>query len=124
MWPEVVQPRVNTASTRPTALLQPSLLRFSVSGVNADTAVLALSRVPCSTCSHRMLDLTQVTYAEYQPCTAADTSGCPEVRQWLDEYFGFKFGFRWWCVAILMAFIVFFRVAAMIALKFVNHQHK
>lgn len=49
---------------------------------------------------------------------------CPSVRTYIDEYFGFKYSFRWYCVLILMAFIVLFRVGAMVALKLVNHTRR
>ena len=63
-------------------------------------------------------------HAEYAPCSERDTSGCPTVSRYLEDYFGYRFDFRWWCVLILLAFIAVFRVAAMIALKFVSHEHR
>ena len=70
------------------------------------------------------------TIAGYAGCTPEATAsgelppGCPSAAQFLDDYFGYHYSFRWWCVLILMAFIVIFRLAAMLTVKLVNHQQK
>jgi hypothetical protein len=62
--------------------------------------------------------------AGYGACSPAQISGCPTVGAFLEDYFSYKFGFRWWCVLILFFFLGTFRVFAMITLKLVNHQHR
>lgn len=61
---------------------------------------------------------------KYFPCSADNLDACPTVGQYMKDFFGFEYDFRWWCVLILLVFIMFFRVAAMIVLKFVNHQKR
>lgn len=61
---------------------------------------------------------------KYFPCSADNLDACPTVGQYMEDFFGFEYDFRWWCVLILLVFIMFFRVAAMIVLKFVNHQKR
>jgi len=44
------------------------------------------------------------------------------VNAYIESYFGFKFSFRWWTVAVLLGFICFFRVLAYLALSKLNFQ--
>ena len=60
----------------------------------------------------------------YQGCSQDNLAACPTVRQYLEDYFGYEYGFRWWCALILLAFVFFFRVAAMVVLKAVNHERR
>lgn len=59
--------------------------------------------------------------AGYPGCSAAALDLCPSVKQFVDDYFGYQYDFRWWCVLILMGFITLFLLSAAIALKKVNH---
>lgn len=61
---------------------------------------------------------------KYFPCSAENLDACPTVGQYMEDFFGFEYEFRWWCVLILLVFIMFFRVAAMVVLKLVNHQKR
>lgn len=57
-------------------------------------------------------------------CSKQALKLCPSVSQFLEDYFGYSYGFRWYCVLILAGFVVFFRVCSMLVLKLVNHQHR
>jgi hypothetical protein len=69
---------------------------------------------------HQQLDC----HVGYPGCSQRQVERCPTVRVYLDEYFGYEYSFRWWCVLILFGFIVVFRVASMIVLKVINHEHR
>ena len=66
------------------------------------------------------LQHSRIWLAGYANCTASTLAQCPEVREYLSDYFGYDYSFRWWCVLILMAFIICFRVFAMLALRSVK----
>lgn len=42
------------------------------------------------------------------------------VSRFLEDYFNFKYNFRWFAVLIVFCFIIFFRVGSVMALRFVN----
>jgi ABC-type multidrug transport system permease subunit len=46
------------------------------------------------------------------------------VRVFVESYFGFKHSFFGWCALILIAFMVFFRLIALLALKRLNFQQR
>lgn len=46
------------------------------------------------------------------------------VKRFLDDRFGYEFDFRWWCVVILFAFLIAFRLIAVAALKSFNFQKR
>ena len=63
-------------------------------------------------------------FADYPGCSEENLSSCPTLAQWMEDYFGYKYGMRWWCVLIIMGFIIVFRVGAMVALKVVSHDSR
>lgn len=46
------------------------------------------------------------------------------IQEFMESYFGYKYDFRWWAVLIVAAYLVAFRVAAMLALKFISFQRR
>jgi CDR ABC transporter len=42
----------------------------------------------------------------------------------LQEYFGYHYDMRWVCVAIILAYIVAFRVGAIIATRYISYQRR
>lgn len=62
--------------------------------------------------------------ADYPGCAPGNLAPCPTVREYLKDYFGYEYGFRWWCALILLCFAFFFRAAAMVVLKIVNHEKR
>ncbi len=40
------------------------------------------------------------------------------VSEFMEEYFGYYYHMRWWCVLILAAYILFVRIGSIIALKY------
>ena len=46
------------------------------------------------------------------------------IRNFLRDYFGYRFEFRWFAVLIIAAYLVAFRVLAMLALKFMSFQRR
>jgi hypothetical protein len=42
------------------------------------------------------------------------------VAQYMDIYFGMVYWLRWWCVLILLFYILFFRITSILALKYWN----
>lgn len=42
------------------------------------------------------------------------------VAEYMDIYFGMVYSLRWWCVLILLAYILFLRITSIIALKYWN----
>jgi ABC-type multidrug transport system permease subunit len=46
------------------------------------------------------------------------------VGQFMTSTFGYDFDFIWWCVAIVAAYCVFFRVGAALALRFISFQRR
>ena len=38
----------------------------------------------------------------------------------MDDHFGYQYSLRWWCVLILLAYIIFVRVTSILALKYWN----
>ncbi len=40
------------------------------------------------------------------------------VSQFLEIQFGYEYNMRWWCVLIMLAFILFFRITSILALKY------
>lgn len=49
-----------------------------------------------------------------------EVEGEMPVSQFLEDSFGFKYSFRWWCVLILFAFVLFFRFGSVMALLRLN----
>ena len=69
--------------------------------------------------------LTVVTAcADYPGCSESSLGDCPTLAQWTEDYFGYKYNFRWWCVLILFGFMTVFRVGAMLTLKLVSHDNR
>mmetsp|Transcript_4643 Transcript_4643/g.13342 ORF Transcript_4643/g.13342 Transcript_4643/m.13342 type:complete len:1521 (-) Transcript_4643:659-5221(-) len=58
---------------------------------------------------------TQVTTFNGQQSTAS---------QFLEDYFNYKYNFRWFAVLIVFCFIIFFRVGSVLALRFVNFNRR
>lgn len=46
------------------------------------------------------------------------------IHDFMREYFGYKYEFRWYAVLIVAAYLVAFRVAAMLALKYISFQRR
>ena len=46
------------------------------------------------------------------------------IQEFMRGYFGYKYEFRWFAVLIIAAYLVAFRVAAMLALKFISFQRR
>eukprot|EP00877_Chromochloris_zofingiensis_P010755 jgi/Chrzof1/5933/Cz16g21030.t1 len=42
------------------------------------------------------------------------------VSEYVRVQFGFDYGLRWWCVLIVFAYVVFYRVTSILALKYIN----
>lgn len=42
------------------------------------------------------------------------------VSAFTHALFGYEYGMRWWCLAIVLGYVVFFRVTSILALKYVN----
>jgi hypothetical protein len=40
------------------------------------------------------------------------------VSQYVQQYFGYDYGFRWYCVLIMAAYVMFVRVTSILALKY------
>uniref|UniRef100_A0A7S3UDR3 ABC transporter domain-containing protein n=1 Tax=Picocystis salinarum TaxID=88271 RepID=A0A7S3UDR3_9CHLO len=49
-----------------------------------------------------------------------EIGGEEPVSQFLENSFGFEYSFRWWCVLILFAFMLFFRFGSIVALLRLN----
>lgn len=54
-----------------------------------------------------------------EPITLAIGGSVP-LSQFLEDSFGFEYSFRWWCVLILLAFVLFFRLGSVVALLRLN----
>ncbi|GAB4819215.1 hypothetical protein N2152v2_006261 [Parachlorella kessleri] len=46
------------------------------------------------------------------------------VGTFMGSYFGYEPGFEWWCVLIVAAYVVAFRVGAMLLLRFISFQRR
>ena len=46
------------------------------------------------------------------------------IHDFMRNYFGYKYEFRWYAVLIIAAYLVAFRVAAMLALKYISFQRR
>ena len=47
-------------------------------------------------------------------------SQLPSVSQFISSVFGYEYSFRGWCLLIVLAYVVFFRVLGIIALRYVS----
>ena len=82
-------------------------------------------------CCHRTSPSTWILYAlavnqlgnREDQVTGFD--GNPEnIHDFIRDYFGYKYEFRWYAVLIIAAYLVAFRVLAMLALKFISFQRR
>ena len=82
-------------------------------------------------CCHRASPSTWILYAlavnqlgnREDKVTGFD--GNPEnIHDFIRDYFGYKYEFRWYAVLIIAAYLVAFRVLAMLALKFISFQRR
>lgn len=46
------------------------------------------------------------------------------IHNFLRDYFGYKYEFRWYAVLIVAAYLVAFRIFAMLALKYMSFQRR
>lgn len=46
------------------------------------------------------------------------------IKAWLKAYFGYDYDFRWYCVLIICAFVVAFRVLAVLAVRYISFQKR
>ncbi|KAK9826588.1 hypothetical protein WJX74_004476 [Apatococcus lobatus] len=46
------------------------------------------------------------------------------IKAWLKSYFGYEYDFRWYCVLIIFAFVVAFRVLAVMAVRYISFQKR
>lgn len=56
------------------------------------------------------------------PVTAA--AGNTTVGAFLESTYGYKAGWEWWCVLILLGFIAALRAASMLAVRYLNFQKR
>ena len=62
----------------------------------------------------------------YTPCylllllLQSAPSQLPSVSQFISSVFGYEYSFRGWCLLIVLAYVVFFRVLGIIALRYVS----
>lgn len=53
--------------------------------------------------------------------TTGNTVPTTTVSAYLYDNFGFDYGFRWYCIPIVLAYVAFFRIGGIISLKYVNY---
>lgn len=46
------------------------------------------------------------------------------IKEYVNDVFDFEYGFRWWALLILAAFVVALRLAVVLAVKFINFQKR
>ncbi|KAG2432130.1 hypothetical protein HXX76_009056 [Chlamydomonas incerta] len=55
--------------------------------------------------------------------TPIEAPGLPAdatVSSWLESYFGYSYDFRFWCLLIVVAYVVFFRSMGIVALRYIS----
>ncbi|GAB4822452.1 hypothetical protein N2152v2_009498 [Parachlorella kessleri] len=51
-------------------------------------------------------------------------NGVQTVSGFVEDYFGYKWNFRWWCILIMVAYIFFFFFTSLLSLKKLNWQNR
>jgi hypothetical protein len=64
------------------------------------------------------LGVTQLGDREntFQPTVGPATT----VKAFMKDFFGYEFGFAWWCILIVFGYVLFFRLLGAAALRYLN----
>jgi hypothetical protein len=82
----------------------------------------ALCAVPAATKAGTASHISAPALSPPASCALAFLLQPQTVSQFIEEFFGYEWGFRWWCVLIMAGYLLFFFVTCSWALKRINWQ--